>query len=102
MKLFKDTAHLILGVWLLLLSIQTLFHISSTFISRLLPVLAIIVAVLLFLGVIKLAKGAGTLLLAVWLLLRGLDYFLSLPIPYFGELMSLLALVAGILIIVRK
>jgi hypothetical protein len=42
-------------------------------------------------------RSAGTLLLAIWLILTGIDGFVGLPIP--GVFMASLAILAGILIL---
>jgi hypothetical protein len=47
---------------------------------------------------IRVTRSAGTLLLAIWLILSGLAGFAALPIP--GVLMAALALIAGVLILV--
>ena len=102
MKIIKDIAHIVLGIWLLLTGIQALFSISSPVLRQVMPVLAVTAAVLLFIGLIRLNREAGGIALAVWLLLRGLDYLTDLSVPYFGVIMGILALIAGILIIAGK
>jgi hypothetical protein len=47
---------------------------------------------------IRVTRGAGTLLLAIWLILTGIGGFATLPLP--GVLMSALALIAGILLLI--
>jgi len=47
---------------------------------------------------IRMTRGAGMLLLAIWLILTGIGGFAALAIP--GVLMAALALIAGILILV--
>lgn len=46
---------------------------------------------------LKTSRGAGTVLLAIWLILTGLGGFVSLPIP--GVFMASLAILAGVLIL---
>jgi hypothetical protein len=48
----------------------------------------------------KLNKNAGMMALAVWLILSGLSGLIVLPLP--PLLMALLALVAGILILIGR
>lgn len=45
-------------------------------------------------------KSAGMMALAIWLILYGVSAFLTLPLP--PQLMSLLALIAGILILIGR
>lgn len=47
---------------------------------------------------IRTTRSAGTLLLAIWLILTGIGGFAALPIP--GVLMAALALIAGILLLI--
>jgi hypothetical protein len=50
----------------------------------------------------KTIKNLGTVLLGVWLILNGLVGVLSLSFAGLGTLMGLLALVAGILIVMGR
>lgn len=45
-------------------------------------------------------KSAGLMALAIWLILHGLSAFLMLPLP--PQVMSLLALIAGLLILIGR
>ena len=45
-------------------------------------------------------RNFGMLLLAIWLILTGLSGLIALPLP--GVLMAVLALIAGILILVGR
>jgi hypothetical protein len=47
-------------------------------------------------------RGAGTLLLAIWLILYGLSQFVPFNFPGKSVIMALLALIAGILLLVGK
>lgn len=49
---------------------------------------------------IRVTRSVGMLLLGIWLLLSGLASLAALPIP--GIIMAVLALVAGILIIIGQ
>lgn len=49
-----------------------------------------------------LGKSLGNLCLAVWLLLTGLQSLLHFAIPQGGVILPLLAVVAGVLILVGK
>ena len=48
----------------------------------------------------RLTRNLGMLLLGIWLILTGLLPFLNLDVP--GAVMSLLALVAGVLILLGR
>ncbi len=50
----------------------------------------------------KLTKSLGMLLLGIWLILSGLMQITTLPIPEMGFLMAVLAIVAGVLILLGR
>lgn len=50
----------------------------------------------------KTTQNKGFLVLGIWLVLTGLLPFLSITIPYRATIMPLLALVAGILILINR
>lgn len=50
----------------------------------------------------KTTPSKGFLVLGIWLVLTGIMPFLTITIPYRGTIMPLLALVAGILIILGR
>jgi hypothetical protein len=47
---------------------------------------------------IRMTRSVGMILLAIWLIITGLAGFAVIPIP--GVLMAVLALIAGILILI--
>lgn len=49
---------------------------------------------------VRMTRSVGMLLLAIWLILDGLAGIVALPIP--GILMAVLALIAGILILLGQ
>lgn len=50
----------------------------------------------------KTTPSKGFLVLAIWLILTGIMPFLAITIPYRGTIMPLLALAAGILILLNR
>lgn len=50
----------------------------------------------------RLTRNLGMLLLAIWLIITGLLAFVSVSIPYLGQILALLAIVAGLLILVGR
>jgi hypothetical protein len=50
----------------------------------------------------KRPKNLGLLLLAVWLILTGLQPFLRVNVPYSGTILPLLAVAAGVLILLER
>jgi hypothetical protein len=51
---------------------------------------------------LTLTRSTGMLLLSIWLILTGLVQIASIPIPGIGTLLALLAIVAGVLILVGR
>ncbi len=49
---------------------------------------------------VAVTRNAGMLLLAIWLILTGLGGFVRVPLP--SVLMAALALIAGVLILVKR
>jgi hypothetical protein len=49
---------------------------------------------------VRVTRNTGMLVLAIWLILSGLAGIVAIPIP--GVLMALLALIAGVLILVGR
>lgn len=50
----------------------------------------------------KKSKNLGMILLAVWLILTGLLPFLRVSLPYSGTILPLLAVAAGVLILLDR
>jgi hypothetical protein len=50
----------------------------------------------------RLTRNMGMLLLGIWLILTGLLQVVSVSIPGIGSILALLAIVAGILILVGR
>ena len=53
-------------------------------------------------GSSKLTQKWGMILLAVWLILTGLLQLVKMDIPYIGVIMSVIAVAAGVLILLDK
>lgn len=50
----------------------------------------------------KMPRGLGMILLGGWLILTGLLRFVSVPIPFLIPGMAILAIVAGVLILIGR
>jgi hypothetical protein len=53
-------------------------------------------------NIMKLTKNMGMLLLAVWLIVTGLLHVVSIPIAAIGTILALLAITAGVLILIGR
>lgn len=47
-------------------------------------------------------KKLGLILLGIWLIVTGLQKFISISIPYLSSIMAVIAIAAGVLIIFSK
>ena len=102
MKHSENITTFLLGFWLIASALVSLLPIHVPIILNLVPILALISGILILLGTIKPNKSLGFLLLACWLILKGLTPFLYVRIPYFGYLVDLLGIIAGILILLKR
>ena len=50
----------------------------------------------------KLSRNLGTILLSLWLILTGLTHFLNLHFTGYGILMAILAIAAGIFLLLGR
>jgi hypothetical protein len=50
----------------------------------------------------KLTKNIGMLLLGIWLIVTGLLHVVSIPIPAIGTILALLAIVAGVSLLLGR
>jgi hypothetical protein len=50
----------------------------------------------------RLPKNLGMVLLSIWLIVTGLLNFVSIPIPAMGVIMAVLAIAAGVLILLGR
>lgn len=102
MKISENLGTLLLGIWLLATGLISLTNISIPIISNILPLFAFIAGLLILLGSVKLPDSLGVIILAVWLILKGLTPFIAVSIPFYGLALNLFAIGAGLLIILRR
>jgi len=102
MKHSETITIVLLGLWLIFSALISLLNIHIPVILNLVPIMALISGILILLGTIKPNKTLGFLLLACWLILRGLSPFLYVRIPYFGFLVDILGIIAGVLILLKR
>jgi hypothetical protein len=50
----------------------------------------------------RLPKHLGMVLLGIWLIVTGLLKFVSIPIPAMGVVMAILAIAAGVLVLLGR
>jgi hypothetical protein len=105
---------LLLGLWLVIWGLMQLFNLHFTGEAVIMGILALAAGVLLLIedtgggggerrrGRWRFAIGPGILLLAIFLILWGLLTLFSITFPYEPIVMGLLALIAGIMLFVRR
>jgi hypothetical protein len=111
MKISNNLGMILLAIWLILTGLLPLLSISIPGGETLLAILAIAAGVLILLGPARLTGGLrsmrgtrnwGMLLLGIWLILAGLLPLLSLSIPAEATILALLAVAAGVLILLGR
>jgi hypothetical protein len=102
MKLTKNLGVFLLGIWLILAGLLPLLRITIPFSDTILALLAISAGVVILLRPVKPTSRLGVLLLGVWLIATGLLPLLSINIPASDIILALLAIAAGIVILVGR
>lgn len=102
MKWIKNLGMLLLGIWLILEGLLPLLKVNIPASGTILALLAIAAGVLILLRPVKPAKSLGVLLLGIWLIATGLLPLLSINIPASDIVLALLAIAAGIVILVGR
>jgi len=113
MKISSNLGMILLAIWLILTGLLPLLRISIPGGETLLAILAIAAGILILLGPSRLAGGFrsmkvtgtgswGMILLGIWLILVGLLPLLSLNIPAEATILALLAVAAGVLILLGR
>jgi FtsH-binding integral membrane protein len=106
MKLSDNLGMLLLGIWLILTGLLPLINLSFPASGTILALLAIAAGVLILLGGRvkgrRLPSNLGMLLLGIWLILTGLLPLINLSFPASGTILALLAVAAGVLILLRR
>jgi len=103
MKLRERLGMFLLAIWLILTGLVSLnvFTIPSG--EIILAVIAIVTGILIFLEIRAVpGKNLGRLLLAIWLILMGLISLLSITFPASAIVMGVIALVAGVLLLIGR
>jgi hypothetical protein len=93
--------YLLLAVWLIATGLISILHIHLGQATIVIPVLALVAGVLIFLDAIKVKlSNIGGLLLGIWLVVSGLAAFVH--IAKLGILLAIIAIAAGILLLLKK
>ena len=100
----QNLGWILLAIWLIATGLVSLLGINIPGGDVLLGVLAIAAGVLMLLGYrkIKFNGNLGMLLLGIWLIASGLLPLLSINFPALGVILAVLAVAAGILLLLKR
>lgn len=106
MKLYTNIGFVLLSFWLIGKEALPLLSINVPNSGTILTLLAVSAGVLLVLGARrgdkKGSSNLGIFLLGIWLIATGLIPLLNLSFPAIGLIMAILAVAAGIFILIRR
>lgn len=102
MKISENFSIILIAIYLIVSGVVTILGLHIPILSTVLPLIAIIAGLLLLTGTGKLPKTLGIVLLAVWLILKGLLPFIDVAVPYFAFFTDGIAIAAGLLILLRR
>ncbi len=100
--LTKRVAMIVLSIWLIITGLFALGDITFGGADLLLDLLAIVAGGLILSQAKTWSARIGMILLGVWLLAEGLLGVLPISIPNVGLIMSLVAIAAGVLILLKR
>jgi len=93
---------ILLGIWLIAQALVGLIGINFQGRDIILALLALAAGVLLLIGSRRWRANLGQILLSIWLILTGLFALISFTFQGLPILMALLALAAGVLLLLRR
>jgi hypothetical protein len=111
MKISNSLGILLLAIWLIASGLLPLLSLNIPASGTILALLALAAGVLILVsparlgagsGALRLAGSWGMLLLAIWLIITGLLPLLSISIPAIGTILAVLAIAAGVLMLLRR
>jgi len=100
----QNLGWIVLAIWLIATGLVSLLSIRIPGGDTLLGLLAIVAGVLMLLGQKKFKyKGnLGMLLLSIWLIVTGLLPLLKVDFPALGLVMAVMAVAAGVLLLLKR
>jgi hypothetical protein len=93
---------LLLGIWLVASGLVAILSLSFTGSTTILGLLALAAGVLILIGARNLPNRLGMFLLAIWLIITGLLPLINLSFEGISVVMGVLALAAGVLLLLRR
>ncbi len=104
MKLSKNLGMILLAIWLVLTGLLSLFSVTFPGAGIILAILAIAAGAVILFGLRgrSLGNNIGLILLAIWLILRGLLSVFDISFAGSGIVLALLAIAAGVLLLIGR
>ncbi len=94
---------LLLSIWLIATGLLPLLHFNFAGSAVILAILALAAGLLLLLGMSgRFSRNLGSLLLSIWLVVQGAVALLRISFPQSGLIMAVLAVAAGVLMLLRR
>jgi hypothetical protein len=102
MKKYLNLGYLLLAIWLVATGALELLGIRHSLITLALQILAVVTGVIILIELRRMSwpERLGMIFLAIWLILVGLMPFVGMGLPFASEITIVLALLAGILLLV--
>ena len=99
----KNTGLFIMALWLIAQGILSLTKLHFSYEKQFLSSVALCAGIVILLHGVKTRLGdKGLLLLSLWLILRSSLFLFHFTFPYSDVTLAILAIIAGLLLIIRK
>jgi hypothetical protein len=99
----KNTGLFLMALWLVAQGILSLTKLHFPYEKQLLSSVALCAGIVMLLHGVKTRLGdIGLLLLSLWLILRSSLFLFHYTFPYSDVILAILAIVAGLFLIIRK
>jgi len=102
MKASEQIGAVGLGLWLILTGLFTVLHIHNHNMDVLTAVIALAAGILFLMSRSHLKGRIGTLFLGIWLISAGARPVVMVHIPFFTLISGVVAIVAGVLILIDQ
>jgi FtsH-binding integral membrane protein len=100
----RNIGMVLLSIWLIISGLLAVVNLTIPSSPIILGLLAILTGVLFLVDLKdkKLSGNLGIILLSIWLILAGLLPLLNFTVPYSEFVLAVLAVVAGVLLLIRR
>jgi len=102
MKASEQIGSIFLGLWLIFSGLIALLKISNNTLDAAIAVMALVAGVLFLMGRSHLKGRLSSFLLGIWLIGAGARPVVSVSFPLYSLIFGILAIVAGVLILIDQ